>query len=143
MTMLRTFGLALIATATVTSAAHAQDALGDLTLTFPGLKSTSGKLMIGVYDGAPGWTASKPVRVTAVPAADGSAKIVALPPGTYGVKVFQDVDGDGKLGRNGFGYPTEPFGFSRDAPVTMGPPGFDEAAFEVKAGANAQVIHLK
>ena len=144
MTMLRTFGLAVIASAAVASAAQAQDAFGDLTLTFPDLKSTSGTLMIGVYDGAQGWAASKPIRVAAVAVApDASARIVALPPGTYAVKVFQDVDGDGKLGRNGVGYPTEPFGFSRDAPVTMGPPGFDEAAFEVKAGANAQVIHLK
>ncbi|WP_297513163.1 DUF2141 domain-containing protein [uncultured Caulobacter sp.] len=143
MTPLKTLGLSLIAAAAIASAAHAQEALGDLTLSFPGLKSTSGKLMIGVYDGAAGWAASKPVRVAVVPAADATAKIVALPPGTYGVKVFQDVDGDGKLARDNYGYPTEPFGFSRDAPITMGPPSFDDAAFAVKAGANTQVIHLK
>lgn len=100
--------------------------------------------MIAVYDSAQAWTSGKPVRAAAASAADAtpSAKIVALPPGTYAVRVFQDVDGDGKMGKNPFGMPTEPFGFSKDAPVMMGPPAFDAAAFEVKAGANVQVIHL-
>ena len=34
-------------------------------------------------------------------------------------------------------------GFSRDAVGDMGPAAFDDAAFEVKAGANAQALHLK
>jgi uncharacterized protein (DUF2141 family) len=67
----------------------------------------------------------------------------ALPPGTYAVRAFQDVDENGKLNTNPFGLPVEPYGFSHDAQPNMGPPTFDAAAFEVKAGANAQAIHLK
>lgn len=137
-------GLAFAALA-VAPAAHAQEALGDLTLSFPGLATKSGKVMIAVYDSAQGWAGGKAVRVAVANAADAepSAKIPALPVGTYAVRVFQDVDGDGKMSLNPFGMPTEAYGFSRDAMGAMGPPTFDAAAFAVKAGANAQTLHLK
>jgi len=145
MTSFRAFGLALIATAAIASTAHAQDALGDLTLTFPALTSNQGKVMIAVYDSAQNWSSGKPSRVAVASAADApaAAKVVSLPPGTYAVRAFQDVDGDGKMGTNPFGLPVEPYGFSRDAAPNMGPPTFEAAAFDVKAGANAQAIHLK
>ena len=145
MTLSKTFiaGLALAILA-VAPAARAQEASGDLTLTFPALQAKSGQVMIAVYDSAQGWSTGKAVRVAMVSAAEPepAAKIVALPPGTYAVRAFQDVDGDGKMGKNPFGLPTEPYGFSRDAMGAMGPPTFDDAAFAVKAGANAQTLHL-
>jgi uncharacterized protein (DUF2141 family) len=143
--MFKTMTLALAALALVAPAAHAQDALGDLTLGFPGLKTPTGKVMIAVYDGAQGWNSGKPARVAQADAADAapSARIVALPPGTYAVRAFQDVDSDGRMGTNPFGLPVEPYGFSRDAVGNMGPATFDDAAFEVKAGANVQTMHLK
>lgn len=137
-------GLAFVALG-VAPSARAEDALGDLTLTFPALTAKSGKVMIAVYDSAQGWATGKAVRVAMASAADAepSAKIPALPPGIYAVRAFQDVDGDGKMAKNPFGLPVEPYGFSRDAMGAMGPPTFDAAAFEVKAGANVQALHLK
>ncbi|PZR32747.1 DUF2141 domain-containing protein [Caulobacter segnis] len=137
-------GLAFAALAAA-PAARAQEALGDLTLSFPGLATKSGKVLIAVYDSAQGWAAGKAVRVAVAEASDAepSAKIPALPVGTYAVRVFQDIDGDGKMSTNPFGMPTEPYGFSRDAMGAMGPPTFDAAAFAVKAGANAQTLHLR
>lgn len=137
-------GLAFAALAAA-PAARAQEAIGDLTLSFPGLATKSGKVMIAVYDSAQGWSAGKAVRVGAANASDAepSAKIPALPVGTYAVRVFQDIDGDGKMSKNPFGLPTEPYGFSRDAMGAMGPPSFDDAAFQVKTGANIQALHLK
>lgn len=145
MTSFRAFGLALIATAAIASTAHAQDAFGDLTLTFPALTSNQGEVMIAVYDSAQGWSSGKPARVAiaSAAAAPATAKVVSLPPGTYAVRAFQDVDGDGKMGTNPFGLPVEPYGFSRDAAPNMGPPSFEAAAFTVKAGANTQAIRLK
>lgn len=140
-TLLAGFAFAALALA---PAARAQEALGDLTLSFPGLTAKSGKVMIAVYDSAQGWAAGKAVRVAMASGSDPepSVKIPALPPGTYAVRAFQDVDGDGKMGKNPFGLPTEPYGFSRDAVGNMGPATFDDAAFEVKPGANAQAMRL-
>ncbi|PIB94095.1 DUF2141 domain-containing protein [Caulobacter sp. FWC2] len=147
--MFKTLTLALAAAAILAPAAHAQDApsqagFGDLTLSFPALASKSGKVMIAVYDSAQGWSSGKPARVAQAAASDAepAARIVALPPGTYAVRAFQDVDGDGKMGMNPFGMPVEPYGFSNDALPNMGPPSFDAATFTVKAGANTQVVHL-
>lgn len=149
MTLFKTLSKTLIAGAAfaalaIAPAARAQEASGELTLSFPGLKAKTGQVMIAVYDSAQGWASGKAVRVAVASAADPEpkARILALPPGTYAVRVFQDVDSDGKMGKNPFGLPIEPYGFSRDAQGSMGPPDFDAAAFEVKAGANAQAIHL-
>jgi uncharacterized protein (DUF2141 family) len=142
--MFKTLTLAAFAAIILAPAAHAQDADLTLTLTFPALAAKSGQVMIAVYDSAQGWSAGKPVRVAQANAADAepSAKIVALPAGTYAVRAFQDVDGDGKMGMNPFGMPVEPYGFSNDAKPNMGPPSFDAAAFAVKAGATTQTLHL-
>lgn len=144
MTLVRTLAMALAAASILTPAARAQETFGDLTLTFPGLKAKQGQILIAVFDSSQGWASGKPVRVANVSAAQdpAAAKILALPPGFYAVRAFQDVDGDGKMATNPFGMPTEPYGFSRDAQPNMGPPAFDAAAFEVKAGANAQSLRL-
>ena len=145
MTLVRTLSLAFAAIAVLASSARAQDAYGELTLTFPDLKAKQGRIMIAVFDSAQVWAAGKPVRMAVASASDdpAAAKIPALPPGYYAVRAFQDVDCDGKMAANPFGMPTEPYGFSRDAQPNMGPPSFDAAAFELKAGVNAQALHLK
>jgi len=38
-----------------------------------------------------------------------------VPPGTYAVAVFQDLNGNGRLDRTPLGLPLEPYGFSNDA----------------------------
>jgi uncharacterized protein (DUF2141 family) len=116
-----------------------------LVLAFPELKQRTGVLMIAVYDGLDGWKSGKPVRAVVAAAADAEpvAKIDGLTPGTYAARVFQDLDGDGKLGTNPFGLPNEPYGFSNGAKANMGPPSFADASFTVAPGANRQTISLK
>jgi uncharacterized protein (DUF2141 family) len=116
-----------------------------LVLAFPELKQKTGVLMIAVYDGLDGWKSGKSVRavVAAAAAAEPAVKIDGLAPGTYAVRVFQDLDGDGKLGTNPFGLPNEPYGFSNGAKANMGPPSFADASFVVAPGANRQTLSLK
>jgi uncharacterized protein (DUF2141 family) len=64
-------------------------------------------------------------------------------PGTYAVKVFHDINSDRKLNTNWVGWPQEPYGFSNDAPVNMGPPSFKAAAVTVKDGAQTTRINLR
>lgn len=54
----------------------------------------------------------------------------ALPPGRYAVSLVHDENANGKLDK-ALLVPREGYGFSRDAPVRMGPPRFDEAAFRL------------
>ena len=61
------------------------------------------------------------------------ARFGAVTPGRYAVGAFQDVNGNGRLDFGRMGAPTEPWGFSRDAPAVMGPPSFSDAVVPVTA----------
>jgi uncharacterized protein (DUF2141 family) len=61
------------------------------------------------------------------------AAIPDLPAGRYAIALYQDSNGNNALDKTLFGLPTEPYGFSNDASGVMGPPSFDQAAFDVVA----------
>lgn len=65
-----------------------------------------------------------------------------IPPGTWAVLAYQDENGNNQLDRNFLGIPTENYGFSRDAAGRFGPPGFDDAAIEVREGTTVAPITL-
>jgi len=52
-------------------------------------------------------------------------------PGTYAIALLHDENENGRADRALTMIPREGFGFSRDAPVRLGPPDFEDAAFEV------------
>lgn len=113
-----------------------------LSLTVTGIKEAKGALMIAVFDEA-GYGKDKSVAAAAVPVTALTASTTFdLPPGRYGIKMFHDVDGDGKMATNPFGMPIEPFGFSNNAPAQFGPATWQDAAFAVPAAGAAQTIDL-
>ncbi|MBC7505736.1 MAG: DUF2141 domain-containing protein [Sandarakinorhabdus sp.] len=116
-----------------------------LDLRFTGIETPSGAIMAVVFANAADYAAGKPVRAMMIPAKGATAgQIVAgLAPGRYAVKAFHDIDGDGQMGANPFGQPTEPFGFSNNAPANMGPAPWSAAAFDVGPGTTVQTISIK
>ena len=69
--------------------------------------------------------------------------IDAVPPGLYAAQAFHDENGDGLLNRNLLGLPKEAMGFSRDAPMRLGPPRFADAAFAVGGDVTRVTFTLK
>jgi len=67
----------------------------------------------------------------------------AIPPGTYAIQTFQDVNANDKMDTTWLGLPLEPFGFSQDAKPFLSKPGFDAVKFTLVAGDNSQIIHLQ
>lgn len=65
-----------------------------------------------------------------------------VPVGRYAIALIHDENANGKLDK-ALVIPREGFGFSRDAPVRMGPPSYDKAAFEVDAHCPAQTIRMR
>jgi uncharacterized protein (DUF2141 family) len=65
-----------------------------------------------------------------------------LPPGTYAVVAFQDLDGTGTLPRSKLGLPLEPYGLSNDAGRRRRPT-FAQAAFQVGGEARTVVVRLR
>lgn len=137
--MTRTILISLVALAAASSAAAA-----DLTVTFD-VAEPKGAVMVALFNSEAAYDGDKQTAANMAPVAGNQASVTFkdLPPGRYAVKSFHDVNGDGKMGTNPLGMPTEPFGFSNNAPVRMGPPAWADAAFDVGAAGAAQTISLK
>lgn len=69
-------------------------------------------------------------------------EFVNVPPGTYAIALLHDENSNGRVDRV-LMVPREGYGFSRDAPVRMGPPSFDQAAFAVGTSAVRQTIRMR
>ena len=64
-------------------------------------------------------------------------------PGTYAIAILHDENDNGRADRALSMVPREGFGFSRDAPVHMGPPDFDDAAIAIGSSPSRQTIRMR
>ena len=80
-----------------------------------------------------------------VAAKTGSLKVTFrnVTPGRYAIALLHDENANGKADRVLGMMPKEGFGFSRDAPVRMGPPKFSEAVFDVGEDDHAMTIKMR
>jgi uncharacterized protein (DUF2141 family) len=154
------WGLVLLSTVGIAGQANAQLA-GALTIEVDGLNSQDGNVCFKVFSGSTGFPnsnenaiqrtcvaiAPSPSESSAESSAEPSADAAVapftytfenLPFNTYAVAIYHDRNGDEQLNRNGFGMPTEGYGFSNDAPVNLGPPRYGDAAF-LLAGTNTTI----
>ena len=109
-----------------------------LTVFITGLETETGSLVVALFGSAASFeSGSDPARSAVLPVSGSSISwdISALPSGTYAIKVFHDLDGDGQLARGAMGIPKEPYGISNDARGRLGPPSFDNASFAVSPGS--------
>lgn len=51
--------------------------------------------------------------------------------GNYALAIFQDINRNGKLDKGWFGIPREPYGFSNNPRILMGPPSFKACEFSI------------
>lgn len=112
-----------------------------LTLTIDGIVEPKGELLIAIYSSAESYPQS-PYK-TAMAKVDSLTKTVFidLPEGSYGISLFQDVNGNKTLDFNGY-IPSEKYGFSNNAPADYGLPSFKDILFTFKAG-DIQYITLR
>jgi uncharacterized protein (DUF2141 family) len=136
--------LSTLATASLALAAiPPADADPTVRITVAGVTAPQGFMMVALHD-EKGWSGTPLARArVAVSAKTVTLTLPAPAPGRYGVKLFHDVNGDGKMETNIMGFPAEPVGFSNDAPIRLGPPSFADAAFDVGPAGAAQTINLK
>lgn len=64
-----------------------------------------------------------------------------VPFGEYALAASHDLNGNNKLEKNAFGYPEEPFGFSRGFRPTVRGPKFSECAFQFSK--QNQLVYLR
>ncbi len=123
--------LMLIAAVFIACATDAAQA-ADLRVEIEGVSSKEGTVEVGLFDQEQGFP-DRYTRGISVPAAGSAVTVVFtdLPPGRYAVSAYQDRNSNGRLDRGFTGFPSEPYGFSRDARGVFGPPEFGDAAFEL------------
>lgn len=83
--------------------------------------------------------------VSAAPAHAGTVtvSVEGIPPGRYAVQSYHDEDGNGRVRRGLFGIPAEAIGFSRDAPVRLGAPRFEDAAIDITEPSTTTRLRLR
>lgn len=137
--MLGAAALALLAPAFASAA--------DLTVRIEGVRSADGDIRVALHRRADGvdFPDSAGILKAAMRPAGKAGDLVfeGLPPGEYAVAAFHDEDLDGDLNTNLLGMPTEGYGFSNEARGTFGPPGFDAAAFTIRAGEERPAVTVK
>lgn len=142
--MKSTFLACLALTLSSVSLLRAQEGRA-LTVTVTNIPGAKGNLLVGVYN-SPGSFTGKPLpqspKIALTSAKNVTTRIENLPPGTYAVAVIQDLNGNGKLDRNGLGMPQEPLAFSMIRKIPKGKPSFKACSFEIKDKDVALTIPL-
>jgi uncharacterized protein (DUF2141 family) len=64
-------------------------------------------------------------------------------PGDYAIAVYHDENDDHDFNRSILGRPEEGYGFSNDAPTTIGLPSFDAVRFPIGADGGRMTIRLR
>jgi len=126
--------------------AQAQGSPASLVIHVANIDPKGGLIRLGLYDAA-GYPDDKaePVAAADVRAEPGETVVVLrdLKPGRYAIQAYQDVNANDKMDVTWFGYPLEPFGFSRDAKPRFGKPRFSQVEFALQSGENSQTLHLQ
>ena len=119
----------------------------DLTVRIEGVRSADGDIRVALHrraDGVDFPDSAGIVKAAMRPAGKaGDLVFAGLAPGDYAVAAFHDEDRDGDLNTNLLGMPTEGYGFSNEARGIFGPPGFDAAAFTIKADEERPAVTVK
>lgn len=130
---LRKWALLLCAAVTTTGLAHAEE----LQITLAGVEHDRGNVRIGLYaDPKTFRKEAKSFATKQAPAAAGNLTLVLrdIPPGRYAIMAYHDENANGELDRRFGMFPAEGYGLSNN-PKVIGPPAFEDSAFDVSAGA--------
>ena len=133
------FRLAQLAVAMIFSACPAL--ADELIVTIDNIKD-AGEIHVAIYDNAAAFEADRGEKGGAAPGiTQGTIEYIEpgtvtyryeVAPGTYAIGIFHDANLNNRLDNYFFGVPREQYGFSNNARGFMGPPSFDDAAFNVE-----------
>ena len=112
-----------------------------------GVRAAQGEVAVTLYpDVARRWLAPKGklLRQRVSARAPATTACFYLPqPGTYAIAIYHDANGDQDFNRNLVGMPVEGYGFSNDAPTSIGLPAFESVRFRVNAGQSSMTIRMR
>ncbi len=130
------------------SAAPPAAPTSDITVTVTNLRSTEGVVRACITARSKGFPKCDADDASSINVVTPAAEKVTLSfkniaPGRYAIALLHDENNNGKADRALMMMPTEGFGFSRDAKVRMGPPKFEDAAFDVVGSPISHSIKMR
>jgi uncharacterized protein (DUF2141 family) len=121
-------------------------AKGTLSIKLTGIRDGKGYMLAGMNPSASGWPreAVKELKWSKQGLRNGElvVEVPDLPFGTWAVSILDDENKNFEMDMR-FGIPQEGYGFSNDAPVGLGPPKFEKAAFEFSSSGQQITIQIK
>lgn len=106
---------------------------GTLVLTVENIQEAKGQIRIGIFNTSSGFPDDANVWRGLEFPVDGTGSLTVelkdLPFGEYAIAAHHDLGKKGKMSKNMFGVPTEPYGFSNGAVAKWGDPRYSDAVF--------------
>ncbi len=116
------------------------------TLTIQNIKSTKGIIRVAFYDKSGEFPSEKTMKFGMELKPEKTGEITVawkdIPVGEYAIAVFQDLNNNKKLDKNLFGYPKEPFGFSKNFKPKLSAPTFNDCKINFNNNLNNFSIKL-
>ena len=139
--------LAMLALGAGSVGLAAPAAAGTVTITVTDLRNSEGVVracMTTVESVFPRCAKDPNSYRTVVPAGETvTIRFNNVKPGDYAIALLHDENEDGKANRVLGMAPREGYGFSRDAPVRMAPPEWDDAVFTVGTASQRVTIMMR
>jgi uncharacterized protein (DUF2141 family) len=122
------------------------DVRTEISIRVSGLTPKPGTLRVAVFESSEGFPKPEQSTSTTVVESEGdqaefSLKLPVNHP--LAIAVFQDLDGNKVITKNGFGIPAEPYGFSNNARGVLGPPTFQQAVLRLADGQDSLEIKIR
>jgi uncharacterized protein (DUF2141 family) len=128
---------------------------GDLRVVVEGIASSAGTIIAGIYDNRDSYDRAvaesskvevndgkRLIGVTLRPR--GESQTIVFPdlrPGSYAVALFHDENDNGRLDKDGLGFPTEAYAMSNNARGFLRPPAFKDVTVQI--GERDETIRIK
>jgi uncharacterized protein (DUF2141 family) len=110
------------------------------------LKPTSSNLMVAVFREEDKFLGDTPylTRKLSLKDRQENARVsLEIKSGTYAIAIYQDLNKNGKLDRNMFQFPSEPYGFSNNFHPRFGPPKWKDASMELGEGEEISISMIR
>lgn len=118
-----------------------------VTVSVESLKSSKGKILALLFDQSESFPGEvgQAIHETEVDIQDKQAtfSFSGLAKDRYAISIVHDENGNGRMDTNFLGIPNEGYGASNDAKGNMGPPAFEDAAFQVNRADLSLQINMR
>jgi uncharacterized protein (DUF2141 family) len=124
----------------------ASDMTGRLIVDISGFPSSEGYAMVALYNSEVSYNAGEASAIASTKSVVTNQKVCVvfadLPQGWYGVALYHDENGDGKMDTNPMGIPKEAYGFSNNAKGLFGRPDYKDIKFQLNSTEKQIAIQL-